>query len=452
MQIFMKPGAGVLSAFLACGALLTEFKDMPLKPELIESLKRSGFVTATEVQAAAIPELLQGKNVIARAKTGTGKTAAFIIPIMQTMGSSRSIDALIIVPTRELAIQVSAFSQKVGSSLRIYTATVYGGASINVQIQALRSRPNVVVGTPGRLLDLIKQRALDLKNIKYLVLDEADVMLDMGFIEDVEEIMSYTPREKQLMLFSATMPREIIHIAERHSGGPGRVMRITVGEEEDLTVSTIKHSYAIVPPRLKFSALLAYIKEYSPKKAIIFARTKYQANAIHRILLSQNYNAILMHGGLTQAMRERSLGSFRKGAQFLIATNVAARGLDIAGITDIINFGVPDEPNIYVHRVGRSARMGKEGRAMIIADPLEKKELQDIRDYANVDMKKIELNLEPYRNMSLPINEPRRFEGRNSGHGFSRGREPHHGHSDEHGHGSGRGHFRRRGRDFHQGR
>ncbi len=400
--------------------MLLEFKEMQLKPELIEALRRVGFVSATEVQNEAIPILLQGKSIIARAKTGTGKTGAFIVPIMEMMSGSRKIEALIIVPTRELASQVSAFAQKVGSHLHIYTTTVYGGASINVQMQSLRSRPNIVVGTPGRLLDLIKHGALELDDIKYLVLDEADIMLDMGFIDDVEEIMSYTPREKQVMLFSATMPKEIVKIAERHSV-PGQMTSITVGEVEDLTVSTIKHYYTVVPARLRFSALLAYIKTYSPKKAIIFARTKYQADAIHRVLVSQNYNAILMHGGLTQAMRERSLSGFRGGAQFLIATNVAARGLDIAGVTDVINFSVPEDPNVYVHRVGRSARMGKEGRAMIIAEPLEKRDLQNIMDYANVDMKKIELNLEPFKNLHLPINENGGFKRRGGGfHGHDR--------------------------------
>src|SRR5690348_7858414 len=269
---------------------------MNLKPELIESLKRQGFITCTEVQERAIPEVMAGKNVVARAKTGTGKTGAFIVPIMQRIEKSRDIDALIIVPTRELAIQVAAFSEKVGSHMHIKTTTVYGGASINMQMHALRSGTNIVVGTPGRLIDLFERGALDLHRIKFLVLDEADVMLDMGFIEDVEMIISRTPKDRQMMMFSATMPREIIKIADRYSSGHDA--RITVGEEEDLTVKTIQQSYAIVPARLKFSALLAYIQEYKPKKSIIFSRTKYEANALHRVLLSQKYDAILMHGGL----------------------------------------------------------------------------------------------------------------------------------------------------------
>ncbi len=386
-----------------------EFKDMNLKPELVESLKKIGFYAATEVQEKVIPELLKGKSVIARAKTGTGKTATFIVPIMQLMEYSKDIEAIVIAPTRELALQISDFAQMLGNPLNIYTTTVYGGASINVQVQELRARPNIVVGTPGRILDLINRGALHLNKIKYLVLDEADVMLDMGFIEDVEEIISKMPAEKQIMLFSATMPKEIVRIAERYSTDPQNIQRIIVGEEEDLTVNKIKHYYTVVPSKLKHSALLAYITEYKPKKAIIFTKTKNEANILQKFLMSQNYNAILMHGGLTQAMRERSLNNFRNGAQFLIATNIAARGLDISGITDIINFGLPNEPNIYVHRVGRSARMGKEGRAMIIADTSEKREILGIQYYAHIEMININLNLEPFLNIKIPTYEYKHY-------------------------------------------
>lgn len=427
---------------------------MNLKPELIESLRRVGFVTATEVQERAIPEVLQHKNVIARAKTGTGKTGAFMIPIFQQMEHPRSVEALIIVPTRELALQVATFAEKVGSPLHIRTTTVYGGASINMQVQAIRSGANIVVGTPGRIIDLMSRGALELHKIKYVVLDEADIMLDMGFTEDVDYIISRTPHSRQMMLFSATMQHEITKMAERYTQGVAE--KITVGQEEDIAVATIQHLYAIVPARVKFSALLAYIKEYAPKKAIIFARTKFEANTIHRVLVHQKYNAILLHGGLTQAMRERSLGHFRNGAQFMIATNVAARGLDIANVTDVINFGVPEEPTVYVHRIGRSARMGKEGRAFTLIDPDHRRELTDVQDYANVKMTKIELDLEPFRTLQLPIREEGRgFEGprrggfggggrrfnRQGGGNFHRDRE---GHREGEGHrGSGRGGFNR---------
>jgi ATP-dependent RNA helicase DeaD len=394
---------------------LTDFKEMNLKPELVSALEKNGFVTATEVQEKAIPELIKGRNLIVRAKTGTGKTAAFIIPMLQKINtSSREVEALILVPTRELALQITKFAQEVGNHMRVHTMTVYGGASISMQMQELRRGPNIVVGTPGRVKDLLERGALRIDMVKYVVLDEADIMFDMGFIDDVRTIVSVTPQSRQMMLFSATITKDVARVAESYSRDNER---ITVGNEEEPVVATIKHLYAVVPYKLKFSGLLAYIKEYSPKKAIIFARTKYEANAINRVLLSQNYNAILMHGGLTQSAREKSLSSFRSGAQFLIATNIASRGLDIADITDIINFGAPDDPRVYVHRVGRSARMGKEGRAMTLADDDQKRLIQDIELYINLRISQISLNLEPFLGLRLPIKE----SGSEGGGRFRRG-------------------------------
>ena len=394
---------------------------MPLKPELVESLRRMGFVNPTEVQERSIPELLQGKNLIVRAKTGTGKTGAFIVPILQQIDNrSRDVDALIIVPTRELALQVSSFTHHVGAPLHTESITIYGGASINMQVQGLQANPNIVVGTPGRLVDLYKRGALALDRVRFLVLDEADLMLDMGFIGDVEYLMSKCPYDKQLMMFSATMPREIVKMAERYASG--HVEKVIVGEEEEITVDTIKHLYVMAPGSQRYAALLAYIKEYAPRKAIIFARTKYEANTIHRVLLSQSHDAILLHGGLTQAARERSLGHFRKGAKLLVATNVAARGLDIDDVTDVINFGAPEEPNVYVHRVGRSARMGKEGKAFTIATAEQKGAIRDIEDYANIKLNRIELDLEPFKTLQLPLHQPK-GEGRDREGGHSRFRD-----------------------------
>ncbi len=412
---------------------MTEFREMNLKPELTESLKRIGFVTATEVQEKAIPELVKGRNLVVRAKTGTGKTAAFLVPILQRIGRTREMEAVILAPTRELAQQIGAFARDVGGPLGISTAVVYGGASINAQMSALRHGVNILVGTPGRILDLMGRRALKMDMVKYLVLDEADVMLDMGFIMSVEEIIERLPRNRQMMLFSATVPREVVQIAEKYSRDSGR---ISAGPEEEPVVTTIRHEYAMVPRRLKFAGLLAYIKDYSPKKAIIFTRTKFEANAVSRVLNSQGYNAILMHGGLTQSARERSLGSFKSGAQFLIATNIASRGLDIADVTDIINFDAPDDPKVYIHRVGRSARMGKEGKAVTIADSEQRVALQDIEHTAHIRMYRIDLNTAPFEAIDLPIRErgsPRhgRFGGRGGGHRF-------HGH-----HGGRSGHFQR---------
>ncbi|MCL5430345.1 MAG: DEAD/DEAH box helicase [Candidatus Marsarchaeota archaeon] len=412
---------------------------MELKTELVEALKKIGFVTATETQALSIPVGLKGNDVIVRAKTGTGKTGAFLIPIMQMMQHEHSIRALVIVPTRELAIQVSSVSAKLGSHMNIRTVTVYGGASINVQTDLIRKGANIVVGTPGRIIDLAERGVLNLDNIKFLVLDEADTMFDMGFIEDIDYIISKLPYERQTMLFSATMPRAILDIARHHMKEDYK--KIEVGKEEEITVTTINHNYFIAQGRAKFSALLAYIEEYKPKKAIIFARTQHGSELIYRVLKSNGVDAILLHGGLTQAKRERSLFSFKSGVQFMIATNVASRGLDIADVTDVINFDAPETPYVYVHRVGRSARMGKEGRAFTLVSNDEKGLIRQIEFDAGIELKNIRLSLDKYKDIELPAHHqherrfggPRQFDNR---HGQHHGQHGQHGQHGPHGGGN----------------
>jgi len=390
---------------------LKEFKELQLKPELVSALANIGFTTMTEVQEASIPVALSGKDMIVRAKTGTGKTGAFMVPILQTMQRERVTNALIIAPTRELALQITEMIEKVSRPLGYSIVTVYGGASINVQLSLLRRGANIVVGTPGRIIDLMERGALDLGHIRFLVLDEADTMLDMGFIEDVEYIISRSPFERQTMLFSATMPKGVVDVARHHMKDDFKT--IIVGKEEELTVNTITHNYFFAKGKMKYAALLAYIKQYNPQKTIIFSRTKHDANVIHMILRKQGYNAMLMHGGLTQAKREKSLDSFRLGAQFMIATNVASRGLDIDNVTDIINFDAPEDPHVYVHRVGRSARMGRDGRAFTIVGYDEKGLIRAIEYDANVRMQQIELKVDDFMNLDV-LNHlhERRFEGR----------------------------------------
>ncbi len=378
---------------------MIEFKDIGLKPELVESLRRIGFIKTTEVQERTIPTVLKRKDVIVRAKTGTGKTGAFLVPIMQSISPSRDPCALIIVPTRELALQISTVAGRLGTPLRFNVATVYGGASMNVQIRAIENGASIIVGTPGRVIDLIERGALRLDRVRFVVLDEADTMLDMGFIDDIEYILSMTPMTRQTLLFSATMPKQIVDIAKRHMNQDYE--NISVGKEEELTVDTITHTYFFAKGRMKFAAMLAYIKQYSPKKAIIFSRTKNAADIIHMVLVKEGYDAILMHGGLTQARREKSLDRFRKGARFLISTNVAARGLDIDNVTDIINFDAPESPYNYVHRVGRSARMGKEGRAFTLFGYDEKDLVRAIEYEANVRMSQINLDIAKYQNAEV---------------------------------------------------
>lgn len=409
---------------------MKQFSEMNLKPELVEALKRINFVTATDVQEKVIPIALSGEDVIVRAKTGTGKTCAFLIPIIQNASRHSTLpEVIIIAPTRELALQISDVATKLAARGREDVAIVYGGASINVQVQHLKRNPKFVIGTPGRIIDLIERKALRLEQIKFLVLDEADTMLDMGFLEDIEFIMSKTPNQKQTMLFSATIPQRIRDVAKSHMHN---IKYLSIGAEEEIIVSKIKHYYSVSDGRLKFATLMAYIKKFSPKKAIIFVQTQHAANAIDRALREQKVHTVLMHGGLTQSKREQALKAFRGSAQLLIATNIAARGIDIVGVSDVINFDVPDDPNIYVHRVGRSARMDADGKAFSIVAPAQRNVVRDIEYVGKIQMQKIELDPRPYSGIRVFDNRNANFnrerfgrrpnsEGRN-GHGGGHGR------------------------------
>ncbi len=400
---------------------MKEFRELNLKHELLEALKQMNFHQMTEVQEKAIPVVLEGKDIVVRSKTGSGKTVAFLVPIVQSVEPERYPQAIVIVPTRELALQVSSVAQKLVGRSRTKVAIVYGGASINVQVQALERGAEIVIGTPGRILDLIDRGALVLDRIRFFVLDEADLMLDMGFIDDIKQIMSLAPRDRQSMLFSATMPRPIAEISRNHMKSD--CVRLTIGEEEELTVSTITHGYFNASGRLKFAALLAYIDKFNPKKGIIFTSTQRESEFVHRFLQQQNIDAIVMHGGMSQSQRERSLHAFKSHVRFLISTNLASRGLDIPDISDVINFDAPDDPHVYVHRVGRSARMGKNGRAFTMFGFEQRGLMKDIEMTANVEMVPIELDVDKYKDVQIPINERRHGGG---GGRFRRGGDFHH--------------------------
>ncbi len=373
---------------------MTEFEKMGLKPTLLSALKKIGFEKPTEVQDKAIPVIMSGKDTVVRAKTGTGKTGAFLIPIIQKIEKKDLSSAIVIAPTRELALQVTDVAKRLAADAGLSVVTVYGGASIERQIYELRKGANIIVGTPGRLIDIFKRGELHLDAIRFLVLDEADIMFDMGFIEDIEYIISKTRGNRQTMLFSATMPDAIVKIANRHMNSPER---LSIGGEEEIVVNTITHYYAIVEKGDKFAALLAYIDEYKPDKAIIFTHTQIGADVIYRFLKRNGFDAVIMHGGLSQSKREYSLSDFRKGTKFLIATNVAARGLDISGISDVINFDVSEDPAVYVHRVGRSARMGANGRAFSILIPRDRYIIWEIENMAKIKLQQIELNTKKYK-------------------------------------------------------
>ncbi len=393
---------------------MKEFKELNLKPELLDALRSMGFNNMTEVQELSIPALMEHKDLVVRSKTGSGKTGAFLVPIFQALSHQGHPQAIVIVPTRELAVQVNSVAHKLSRGSRLRTTVVYGGASINVQMQSLREGADIIVGTPGRILDLMERGTLFLDRIKFLVLDEADLMLDMGFIDDIERIILESPRTRQTMLFSATMPRDILTIARKYM--KEGMVKLTVGEEEKPTVETISHSYFVASGKMKFAALMAYIEKFKPSKCIIFTSTQRESEYVHRVLTLNGMDALIMHGGLTQAVRERSLKAFREQSRFLISTNLASRGLDIPDVSDIINFDAPDDPRIYVHRVGRSARMGKNGRAFTIYGFDQESLMSATKKAANIEMKHLELDTDKFKNMQLPpMRSGRSDYGRESG-------------------------------------
>lgn len=387
------------------------FENTGLKPEIKRALKEMGFTNPTEVQAEAIPYALEGKDLIVRSKTGSGKTGAFGIPMIEmlTQQPSRSgVHAVIIAPTRELALQISDVLDKLGKYTHVRSVTVYGGVSLNPQAERIRMGAAIVVGTPGRIIDLMERGMLDLSKVKFLVLDEADIMLEMGFIDDIKYIMENMPEKKQMMLFSATMPNKIKEVAYEYMHN---IKTIEVGGEEEFAVKRIQNLYALVSKSNKFSTLLAYMEEYKPKKAIIFSKTQRNTETLFRMLSDNGYKPIILHGGMTQAKREMALGRFRRLSEgVLVSTNVAARGLDIVDISDVINFDSPDEPAIYLHRVGRSARMGKEGRAFTIVQREENSFVYAVEKYANIKFNRIDLDTEKFKG----VNFGKYFGGRDS--------------------------------------
>ena len=365
------------------------FGKYEISKELLDSLNKMGFLEPTEVQEKAIPVILQGKDIVVRSKTGSGKPGAFLVPIIGKSNRENYVTSLIIAPTRELALQTYDVAQKMGTTSGIKPVVVYGGVSIDNQIKKIRNRANMVIGTPGRIIDLMKRKVLSLEHVKFLVLDEADTMLDLGFIEDIEYIISQTSLTRQNMLFSATIPDKILALADTFMKSPTYVQ---IGHDAEVTVSTISNNFTVCENGNKVSTLLAYLNEYNPRKAIIFTEQKRSASTLSDILKQYNHFATVMHGDLTQAQREKALSRFRNGAKLLIATNVAARGLDISDISDIINFDAPSEPNMYVHRVGRSARMGKDGNALTIVEQNELEIIENIENSLDIRMNPIKVD------------------------------------------------------------
>jgi ATP-dependent RNA helicase DeaD len=359
----------------------TGFADLGLRPELLKALAGLGYEEPTPIQREAIPPMINGKDLLGQAATGTGKTAAFALPILQLLDMNNdrpSPVALVLVPTRELAMQVSEAIYKYGHDLRARCVPIYGGQPIGRQIDALSRGTHVVVATPGRALDHIRKKTLKLDNIKMVVLDEADEMLDMGFAEDLEAILESTPKERQTVLFSATMPPRIDSIARRHQREP---IRITIqrSSTEAGTLPLVKQSAYMIPRHHKAAALGRILDIEAPEAAIVFCRTRGEVDQLTETLNGRGYRAEALHGGMDQEQRDRVMGRVRSGvAELLIATDVAARGLDIEHLTHVVNYDVPSAPESYVHRIGRVGRAGREGVAITLAEPREQRQLQNI--------------------------------------------------------------------------
>lgn len=357
------------------------FADLGLRSELLSALNDLGYEEPTPIQKEAIPLLISGKDLLGQAATGTGKTAAFALPILHlldTASKSTSPMALVLVPTRELAMQVSEAIYKYGHDLKARCVPIYGGQPIGRQIDALRRGTHVVVATPGRALDHIRKKTLALDEIRMVVLDEADEMLDMGFAEDLEAILEATPVGRQTVLFSATIPARIGAIARKHQREPVRVM-IERSTTEAGTSPLVEQKAYLVPRHLKAAALGRILDIEAPEAAIVFCRTRGEVDQLTETLNGRGYRAEALHGGMDQEQRDRVMGRVRsKSADLLIATDVAARGLDIDHLTHVVNFDVPSAPESYVHRIGRVGRAGREGVAITLAEPREQRLLSNI--------------------------------------------------------------------------
>lgn len=361
-----------------------KFNELGLSENLLKSIERSGFDEPTAIQAQTIPLLLKGEDVIGQAQTGTGKTAAFSLPILEKIDiNNPNIQALVISPTRELAIQTQSEMQRLGKDQGVKAQVVYGGSDIKKQIYDLKKKPQIMVGTPGRLLDHINRRTIKLEHVNFLVLDEADEMLNMGFLEDIENIIKKTPDNRQTLLYSATMPAPIKRVGVQFMKDP---KQITVKAKE-LTTDLIDQYYVKVKDSEKFEIMTRIFDVQLPKVTIIFCRTKRRVDEVAKGLSMCGYRAAGLHGDLTQARRSQIMKDFKNNRiNYLVATDVAARGIDVSGVTHVYNFDIPQDPESYVHRIGRTGRAGQHGTSVTFVSPNEMSYLREVEKMTKVRM------------------------------------------------------------------
>ncbi|RPH90554.1 MAG: DEAD/DEAH box helicase [Calditrichaeota bacterium] len=353
---------------------LESFRVLGLSEETLKTIKHKGFEEPTPIQEKVIPLLLHSdKDIVGQAQTGTGKTAAFGLPLLERINpSAHEVKAIVLTPTRELTIQVAEELASMRGKKKLKIAPVYGGQSMELQMRHLREGVHIVVGTPGRIMDHLRRKTLKIDHLDYFILDEADEMLNMGFLEDVQEILKYTNTDKRNLLFSATMPAEILQIAKTQMG-PYEMIKV---QDQQLTVEQTDQIYFQVSEANKFEALCRIIDYVEDFYGLIFCRTKNDSDQIAHRLLDRGYDAEALHGDLSQIQREKVMNKFKKRwVNILVATDVAARGIDVSDLTHVINFSLPHDPEAYVHRIGRTGRAGKEGTAVTFITPSEEKKL-----------------------------------------------------------------------------
>jgi len=380
------------------------FEDLRISEKILKSLNELNFNLPTPIQEHAIPLLMQGSDLIGQAQTGTGKTIAFGIPAVELLERNHHVQVLIMVPTRELSLQVVEEIKAVAKYADLSILAVYGGEEINRQIRQLQRGGKIVVGTPGRILDHLSRRTLDLSKVKLLVLDEADRMLDMGFIDDIRRIFNYMPKQRQTALFSATMPSEIMSLARQVMVKP-EIVKVS---EDKMTVEGIKQEYASVEESKRVALLCTLLEQRKPRLAIVFVKTKRTAEWLNHQLKGREFKSAELHGNLTQGRRERTMEAFKgKVATVLVATDLASRGLDVDDVDMVVNFNMPDGSHTYVHRIGRTARAGNKGEAITFVTNLE--EQREIRKYSiqiNSEIKPIEVEIDPkYHHATVQVAE-----------------------------------------------
>ena len=376
---------------------MTKFEQLGIKQTILDALQELGFKEAFPIQEAAIPILLNGRDVIGQAHTGTGKTGAYSISMLQDVTPNKKIQGLILAPTRELAVQITVEIKKFAKYTDIKAATIYGGQSMGIQLDALAKGVEIVVATPGRLIDHLKRGSIDLRNVSHVVLDEADTMLDMGFIDDIQFILDLTPEEKTMSLFSATMPTEILRLSEEYLTNPKQFLL----DADDLSGEGIDQSYLVIKDRDKIEYLIDFIKQNRKGQTIVFCSTKNRTRDVARVLHQNNFLAVAIEGDMSQHRREQSMSKFRQGkVEILVATDVAARGIDVPQCALVVNYDVPNQEMVYFHRIGRTARAGAKGRAITLVSYSSVGDFNIIKRGIKVDM--TDLNKE----MGIEINIP----------------------------------------------